>query len=213
MSPAASRKRLAAPERREQIVSAALESFSRTGFSGTTTREIAAAAGVSEALLYRFFPDKEALYEAIIRRKLADAPADPYPREAARRGDDREVLRAVAAGMLKRMTADPSLMRLLLHSGMEGHALSASFYRLRIRETLDFLEAYLRRRMRAGAIRRLDASIVARAFCGAISHHVLMLELFEAEKRRRTDPAAFVEAVVTMTLQGLAPRPGGRKAE
>jgi len=57
--------RLSSEERRDAIVHAALPLFAEAGFDRVTTREIAQAAGVSEALLYRHFPSKRALYEAI----------------------------------------------------------------------------------------------------------------------------------------------------
>ncbi|MDZ4695927.1 MAG: helix-turn-helix domain-containing protein [Deltaproteobacteria bacterium] len=56
--------RMDAAERRTAIVQAAMPLFARQGLSGVTTREIASAAGVSEALLYRHFDSKEALFEA-----------------------------------------------------------------------------------------------------------------------------------------------------
>ncbi|PYM09743.1 MAG: hypothetical protein DME18_17505 [Verrucomicrobia bacterium] len=52
-------QRLSAEERREAIVKAALPLFARKGFANTTTRELADAAGVSEALIYKHFPSKE----------------------------------------------------------------------------------------------------------------------------------------------------------
>jgi len=51
--------------RRRRIVDAALPLFARKGFAGTTTKEIAEAAEVSEALLFKHFPTKAALYGAI----------------------------------------------------------------------------------------------------------------------------------------------------
>ncbi len=45
------KERLSADKRRQQIVEAAVELFSRKGFRGTRTREIAEAAGISEAMI------------------------------------------------------------------------------------------------------------------------------------------------------------------
>ncbi len=59
--PQGSRK-LPATDRREAIVVAATPVFARLGRAGATTKIIARAAGVSEALLYRHFPAKDALY-------------------------------------------------------------------------------------------------------------------------------------------------------
>lgn len=58
--------RMSADDRRAQIVAAARELFARSGFDATTTREIATAAGISDALIYRHFPDKQALLHAIV---------------------------------------------------------------------------------------------------------------------------------------------------
>ena len=58
--------RLTADERRNAIVAAATKVFAEKGFHGTTTRELAKAARVSEALLYKHFPSKESLYSAML---------------------------------------------------------------------------------------------------------------------------------------------------
>src|SRR6058998_3602487 len=68
MRPTAKRKptaKLSAGERRAAIVKAVRRVFAEQGFHGTTTRELADAAGVSEALLFKHFPNKEALYTAM----------------------------------------------------------------------------------------------------------------------------------------------------
>jgi AcrR family transcriptional regulator len=57
--------KLSAEERRAAIIHAVRQVFAEKGFHGTTTRELAEAAGVSEALLFKHFPNKEALYSAM----------------------------------------------------------------------------------------------------------------------------------------------------
>ncbi|GIL41825.1 TetR/AcrR family transcriptional regulator [Roseiterribacter gracilis] len=58
--------RLRLRDRRRAIVEAAVPLFARKGLRGTTTRALAQAAGVSEALLYRHFPSKEALHQEVL---------------------------------------------------------------------------------------------------------------------------------------------------
>ena len=58
--------RLSADQRKQAIVDAVRDVFAEKGFDGTTTRELAKAAGVSEALLYKHFPSKEFLYAAML---------------------------------------------------------------------------------------------------------------------------------------------------
>jgi AcrR family transcriptional regulator len=57
--------KLTGEERKAAIVKAVRRVFAEKGFHGTTTRELAKAAGVSEALLFKHFPNKEALYAAM----------------------------------------------------------------------------------------------------------------------------------------------------
>jgi AcrR family transcriptional regulator len=52
--------------RRAAIIKAVRRVFAAKGFDGTTTRELAGAAGVSEALLFKHFPNKEALFSAML---------------------------------------------------------------------------------------------------------------------------------------------------
>ena len=61
--------RMTGDKRREQILQTAVNLFSHRGFSGTTTKEIARAAGVSEAMVFRHFSTKGELYDAILGNK------------------------------------------------------------------------------------------------------------------------------------------------
>jgi AcrR family transcriptional regulator len=72
-----SAKRLRSEERRAAIVEAVIPVFAKNGFHGTTTKDLAEAAGVSEALLYRHFPSKESLYEEIQIKSCALPELDP----------------------------------------------------------------------------------------------------------------------------------------
>jgi len=58
--------RLSSEARREAILAAAKACFARHGYAGTTTKSVAAAAGISEALLFRHFATKSALYAEIL---------------------------------------------------------------------------------------------------------------------------------------------------
>ena len=59
-------QRMTGDDRRKQILQTAVHLFSTHGFSGTTTRKIAEAAGVSEAMVFKHFSTKEDLYGAIL---------------------------------------------------------------------------------------------------------------------------------------------------
>ena len=64
--------RMPADERRHQICQIAMKLFSERGFSGTTTKEIANSAGISEATVFKHFSNKDELYAAILDNKACD---------------------------------------------------------------------------------------------------------------------------------------------
>lgn len=61
-------RRLSRSQRREQILEAAKTAFARTGFAATGLGDIAAEAGISQAILYRHFDSKTDLYRAVLER-------------------------------------------------------------------------------------------------------------------------------------------------
>ncbi len=66
--------RMTADLRRQLILGAAKRCFARNGFAGTTTKSVAAAAAISEGLLFKHFPSKAALYAEILAE---ECEADP----------------------------------------------------------------------------------------------------------------------------------------
>lgn len=64
--------RLSSAGRRASIIAAARAVFARHGLEGARTQQIARAAGVSEALLFRHFPTKTHLYRAVLREVIID---------------------------------------------------------------------------------------------------------------------------------------------
>ena len=78
-------------ERQASLIAAAASLFARKGFNGTTTKEIAKAAGVSEALVFKHFPTKQALYAAILAEKVTVNELLEAVEAFARRRDDRNV--------------------------------------------------------------------------------------------------------------------------
>jgi AcrR family transcriptional regulator len=67
--------RMTSDLRRQLILGAAKRCFARNGFAGTTTKSVAAAASISEGLLFKHFPTKSALYAEILAEECEADPA------------------------------------------------------------------------------------------------------------------------------------------
>lgn len=198
-------ERISAPERRQLIIQAALTLFSQKGFRGTTTREIAREAGVSEATIFKHFATKEALYSAIIDAQTRAEEVLAAAAEAAAARDDAGVLTAVARTILSRVEKDPAFMRLLLYSALEGHVLSEMFFGTRVRRTHQFLADYIGSRIREGAFRSVDPLLAARGFIGTVVHYLLIHELFGVPRPTHVGSGEVVALYAEIFLRGLRP--------
>jgi AcrR family transcriptional regulator len=203
--------RMAGEDRRRQILQVAMRLFSQHGFRGTTTKEIAQAAGVSEAMVFRHFANKEELYSAIIDHKACadnfQLPCDVVP-EAVASKDDRAVFTGLALAMMRHHEHDTEFLRLLTHSALEGHELAHMFWDRNVRGMYDFLGSYIRDRQREGAMRDVDPAIVVRGFLGMVIHHSLNNLLWD--KRRLLLDITNERAAVEFTeilLRGIATNP------
>jgi len=182
------------------LITAAASLFAAKGFNGTTTKAIANAAGVSEALLFKHFPTKRALYGAILAETVTLDELMDAVEESAKKRDDRRVFTLIARFRI-RPGVDSTLLRLLLFSALEGHELSEMFFGKHHRVFYDHLATYIRTRVSEGAFRKVDPLLAARAFIGMVVHHRLLHEIFDVPMHRSHDET--VATYVDLFLGGL----------
>src|SRR2546427_13224461 len=130
------------------------------------------------SLLFRYFPTKRVLYAAIIAARSQLSQLMASIEEAADKREDVRVFTLIASFRIHR-GADPSLLRLLLFSALEGHELSDMFFRNRHRVFYEFLAGYIARRAKEGAFRKVDPLLAAQSFIGMIVYHRLLHEIFK----------------------------------
>ncbi len=199
------RKRLTADERRGQIAEAATKLFALNGFQGVTTRQIAKAAKVNEALLYKYFPNKKALYAEIIGRKLAydGAIINPSLLEGE---DDRAILKRIIEGFITAVSRDKSFMRLMLFSGLEDKSLSTEFLEQRVGQVVPCIMDYFNRRIESGAFRRCDPRVAIRALVGMVMHYLVSKEIFRIPEFLDVSEEAAVDGFADIFLEGVRVR-------
>ena len=181
--------------------------FARLGFRGATTRRIAEAAGVNEAIIFRHFPSKEDLYWAMIDAKCRTAGRNRIIRDRLSEGrSDRETFVAIAEQMLTRSSGDEAMTRLLLFTALERHELSERFFRLHMAERYERLAEFIRRRIGEGAYRKVDPLIAARSFLGMVVYHHLIQELFGGAKLQEFAPRQVAESIADIWLEGMMAR-------
>ncbi|WP_166647466.1 TetR/AcrR family transcriptional regulator [Prosthecobacter fusiformis] len=216
MPPVSANSRLPSDERRGRILDAALKVFAERGFHGATTRELARAAGVSEALMFRHFPTKEDLYLAL-QSHCCQAKAGEKAEMLGRLDDSTASLvmlvHYMMAKMLRPVHAVPeeeqALHRLLANSLIEDGKFARGFMERVGREFVVKLEACL-----AAAVRAGDAVVSpVKAGVGGwfVQHFAAMLMLNEMPGEPvvvlDAERASQVEQAVWFALLGLGLKP------
>lgn len=198
--------RMRGDARREQLIRVAIELFARKGFRGTTTKEIASAAGVTEALIFRHFPTKEALYEAILLWRVEHsgfAEGMTEMQELAERRDDAGLFRAVLRGVIAFHREHVDFGRLMLYAKLEGHQLSETFRQQHIRPFHDYLENYVATRQAEGAFRDVDPAITVGAILSMAFGHSMHTTLFRCHDVPTVDDDTAIETFIRIALDGL----------
>ncbi|MFP5261602.1 MAG: TetR/AcrR family transcriptional regulator [Blastocatellia bacterium] len=196
--------RMTGEDRRRQIVSVAAKLFSRKGFSGTTTKEIAEGAGVSEAMIFRHFATKRELYAAILDDKVRQVSERVRAQldEAEGRKDDRAYFGTLAFEMLEFHSKDNTFMRLLLFSALERHDLSEIFFHSSALEIKNNLRRYIKQRISDKAFRRVDPAVAARAFVGMVLHHAQVRNVFQGDDLKLSN-RQIADGFVEIFLNGI----------
>jgi AcrR family transcriptional regulator len=186
----------------EQILSAARELFLARGF-GASTLAIARRAGISEALIFRRFRTKEALFAAALG--LHDPPVWIGKLDGlVGTGDPKQNLIAISIDIVEHYHNHlPRLM--MIWSSRTKAPVRRQLKEPPAVRSLRALTRYFDREMAQGRMREGDAEVVARALLGALLNHAFS-KLMGVQARRPISARRYVIQLVDVLWDGLAPR-------
>jgi AcrR family transcriptional regulator len=184
--------RLPAAERREALIATAIRVFSDGSYRGTTTAEIARAAGVSEPILYRHFASKRDLYLAALDHVWGKARAS-WERALASTDNVREALETMGRGHVTVRDCKFQMAELwvqALGEAAEDPELRKHLRR-HMREVHDFIADVIRRGQEEGVLhpdRNADAeawSFLAGGVLGMVGRRIGLLDEQEVHSIRQ----------------------------
>jgi TetR/AcrR family transcriptional regulator len=190
--------------RRQEILAAAEKLFSKKGFKGTTTKDLAAKAGVHEAVLFRHFSSKRELYQATLELKISrnrNSALEQMERSAKSR-DDRAFFEALATGLLTRFEEDPSIPRLILFSALDSHEPPKVTTKRQLRVEQPTLD-YISKRMQDGAFRRMDPNHAVYAFGAMLFGYIVRQQILGMSRHKTHDRNKIAKDFVTIFLDGM----------
>jgi AcrR family transcriptional regulator len=103
-------KRMPAAERKKQILKSAVKAFAKSNYYNTKVSDIAEAAGISEAMVYRHFPSKKAIFLAVLQH-MSDRIITFWEDEIDPATAPLEMLRAMGVGYFQRMIKHPNELK------------------------------------------------------------------------------------------------------
>ncbi len=207
-------KRLSCEERKRAIVKAVLPIFARNGFANTTTRELAKAAGVSEALIYKHFPSKESLYAEI--QSFGCKGCDPGLKKFLDLEPSTStlvyivyyIMRVNIVGRSKETICAETRHRLILNSCLEDGSFSRFLFHNRFAENISRIVECMDAAAAAGD---LVSSPVSKPNLLLFAHHLAtMIATMHLPKKPVVDydasPNELVQQAVWFALRGLGLR-------
>lgn len=186
---------------RTRIIKAAQRLFARQGYDGTTTRDLATAAGVAEGTVFRHFPNKKAILVEVATQGWVEILTDLLT-ELSEMGS----YEAVGQVMRRRMLNMPKNMDMMRVCFMEVQFHDDLRDRVQsevIAKMTDVAEAFFETAMDKGIYRRMNARVVAQVFVGmfaiaGFSHNTIMQP--EASPQDMKDMA---EGIADIFLNGV----------
>lgn len=191
------------PGARDLILAAALELVGREGLAELSMDELANAAGVSRATLYRLFPGKSALFAALVRTYAPwEAVADAI--DAMPDGSPSEVIPAVAQAIAAAVEGRTGLLLRIVFEILKGDPDTVEGLRHSMGRGLPDLIQYLSREMAAGRLRRMHPVVAFQLLAGPIVAHQLTRPLAERLFGFKGSQERVTEQIVQAWLRSMA---------
>jgi AcrR family transcriptional regulator len=189
---------------RERILETAAELIGQRGLHALSMDELATAAGVSRATVYRLYPSKAALFGEIVK---AFSPFAPLVRVVTEHGNEPP---ETVIPLITRTFATIALPRLGIMRGVLLEALSVRPDAVRgvqpfMPEALAAVGGYLVRQMAAGTIRPMHPLLAVQAVLGPIAFHLLSRPIAERVVGFDMPITEVVDELTKPILRGLRP--------
>jgi TetR/AcrR family transcriptional regulator, cholesterol catabolism regulator len=194
-----------AAARREQLLSVALDLFAEKGVQGTTTRDIAQAAGITEGLIYHYFPSKTALLQAVVERYHLD-PEVSRMIPALVGLPVREALVQLSIQFYDLLQRNRKFVTMVFSQAHRDEELSDALASISGRGFQLVLE-FVQERIERGELRPHDAMISLRVLHHSIIWYFFMGQMCGAPKMPPIEPERYLRGVVDTVLDGVIAGP------
>ncbi|MCU4138998.1 MAG: DNA-binding protein [Thermodesulfobacteria bacterium] len=195
---------------KEKILESALKLFSRKGYLGATTKEIAKEAGIAEVTLFRYFHSKEVLFEEVINN-YSFLPKLKEILKKVETQSYKEVLKIIAFEFLKLLESKKDLIR-IMHSEMQRYPEKIKkIYENVIENTFKLLSNYFQKLQKEEILKEFNSELAARAFLGMFFSYFYAKEIKEFLNLQKEDVNQIIETYIDIFINGTLKIPIPKK--
>jgi len=182
---------------KDRLLSVAAGLFAKYGYDGISTRDIAAAAGVSEITVYRHYPRKRDLYCSVLECELSKIHLrGDLLAHVADSPDMRSALDRTYEVIEQTLGHSPSLLRLIQFSTLEVRGDVEPLLRRYLTQLIEVLAGYLKPWIERGELRDIQPrSLVLSLVAIVFSRQVLESVFQEDAPKADAIVAAYAECV------------------
>jgi AcrR family transcriptional regulator len=198
-------------ERPAEIIAAALETFAERGFAATRLDDIAERAGVTRGTLYLYFPSKEELFKAVVRRAIVPVIARGEEMVEHSQESSSALLTKILLMIPTAVAGSPvsAIPKLMISEARNFPDLAQFYLKEVIRRGRRLLTTIIARGIERGEFRPVDMDHVFYCVVGPVLLTMLWKHSFEPYDGKRLDAQALCRAHLDLLLHGLQKREGG----
>jgi AcrR family transcriptional regulator len=189
-----------------RIVRAATALFARQGFRGTSTREIARLADVSEVTIFRYFEHKDDIFWSALESSFdAIRPRLNAVVRPARLDTPEVMLPEIVSALVDIATLSPELVRLIAVALLEMRGRAEQMCRDNLTPLFAAISSYLSRNIESGKVRNLDPAIVTAAIALTVIAQPELSRLIEGIRSAPQGNREAIDAFSSFWLDVLVP--------
>jgi len=190
----------------ERIIEAAAKLFSRQGFTGTSTSEIARLASVNEVTVFRHFPRKRDLFWAATESRLRQLRISKEFRTRLENLESpRTILPDIVALLVETVQHQPEMLRLLYVSLFELEDGAERILRRHLSQLFEPVQGYLTRCASKGLIRDLEPGVAALGLAASVAAHQNLRQMLSIDEGLYSSTESAVAMYSTFWMKALVP--------
>jgi AcrR family transcriptional regulator len=198
------------PVTREQILDASLRLFSERGFARTSVRDIAQAAGITDAAIYYHFASKRDLFEALIEERGFTAALDQLEHVEITSDNPVQTIHAMAVNALQFIYQNRDLMKVLMIEAMADDPVATDEYEVLVQRWKRAEARILRHYAERGLLRTEDCdelgSQLVITVLGVLADFMMSAAIAPPDGEVPEELHRHVQTAMQHIVQGITPQ-------